>query len=259
MKSLRHLIAAVLSGSVAVGILSMTPARSAEFSTSQTTEIQGILKSYLMEHPEIIRDAITALDEKEKAAEDAARKKTLADLSGPVYSAPDGFVIGNPKGTVTLVEFFDYNCGYCKRALDDLDHLMKENKDLRVILRDFPILSPNSVQAAIIAVAAHDQFQGDKFWEFHRKLLATKGMVGKEQALDVAKSLGADMDKLTADAAKTSVKPAIQGSVDIAKELSLNGTPSYVLGDDVLIGAVGYDELNAKISNIRKCGKALCS
>jgi protein-disulfide isomerase len=254
MKSLRHMIAAV-----AAGFLATAPVQAAEFSTNQTTEIQTIIKSYLMEHPEVIRDAITALDEKEKAAEDAARKKTLADLSGPLYTAPDGFVIGNPKGTVTLVEFFDYNCGYCKRALDDLDRLMKENKDLRVILRDFPILSPNSVQASIIAVAAHDQLSGEKFWDFHRKLLGMKGMIGKDQALDVAKSLGADMTKLAGDAAKPDIRTAIQGSEDIAKNLSLNGTPSYVLGDDILIGAVGFDELNTKVGNIRKCGKVLCS
>jgi protein-disulfide isomerase len=254
MTRLRRTIAAV-----AACFLVIAPAQAAEFSTNQTTEIQTIVKSYLMEHPEIIRDAITALEEKEKAAEDAARKKTLADLSGPIYTAPDGFVIGNPKGTVTLVEFFDYNCGYCKRALEDLDRLMKENKDLRVILRDFPILSPNSVQASIIAVAAHDQLTGDKFWDFHRKLLGTRGMVGKEQALDVAKSLGVDMTKLASDAAKPDVRTAIQGSEDIAKNLALNGTPSYVLGDDVLVGAVGFDELNTKVGNVRKCGKALCS
>ncbi|WP_158808303.1 DsbA family protein [Beijerinckia sp. L45] len=254
MMSLRGAVAALVLGFAAI-----LPAQAAEFSADQTTEIKSIIKSYLLEHPEVLRDAITALDEKEKAAEADTRKKALTDLAGPIYNSPDGFVIGNPKGSVTLVEFFDYNCGYCKRALDDLDRLMKDNKDLRVILRDFPILSPNSVQASIIAVAAHEQFPGEKFWDFHRKLLGTKGMVGKDQALDVAKSMGADMDKLAKDAAKPEVRTAIQGSDEVAKGLSLNGTPSYILGDDVLIGAVGYDEINGKIGNVRKCGKVLCS
>jgi protein-disulfide isomerase len=254
MMSLRGVAAALV-----LCVTAVLPAQAAQFSADQTTEIKSIIKSYLLEHPEVLRDAITALDEKEKAAEADTRKKALGDLAGPIYNSPDGFVIGNPKGSVTLVEFFDYNCGYCKRALDDLDRLMKDNKDLRVILRDFPILSPNSVQASIIAVAAHEQFPGDKFWEFHRKLLGTKGMVGKEQALDVAKSMGADMDKLAKDAAKPEVRTAIQGSDEVAKGLSLNGTPSYILSDDVLIGAVGYDEINGKIGNVRKCGKVLCS
>ncbi len=254
MMNLRGLFAAVL-----IALASVPMARADSFSAEQTTEIRGIIKSYLLEHPEVIRDAITALDEKEKLAEADSRKKTLADLAGPIYNSPDGFVIGNPQGKVTLVEFFDYNCGYCKRALDDLDRLMKDNKDLRVILRDFPILSPNSVQAAIVASAAHDQFPAEKFWDYHRKLLLTKGMVGKDQAVDVARGMGADMDRLAKTAAKPEIRTAIQGSDDIAKSLALNGTPSYVLGDDVLIGAVGFDELNAKIGNVRKCGKVLCS
>ena len=254
MMSLRGAVAALV-----LCLTAMPQAQAAQFSADQTDEIKTIVKSYLLEHPEVLREAITALDEKEKLAESETRKKALGDLAGPIYNSPDGFVVGNPKGSITIVEFFDYNCGYCKRALDDLDRLMKDNKDLRVILRDFPILSPNSVQASIIAIAAHEQFPGEKFWEFHRKLLATKGTVGKDQALDVAKSMGADMDKLAKDAAKPEVKAAIRGSDEVAKGLSLNGTPSYILGDDVLIGAVGYDEINTKIGNVRKCGKAMCS
>ena len=254
MMSLRGLLTAAL-----VGLAAAAPARAASFSPEQSGEIREIIKGYLLEHPEVLRDAITALDEKEKMAETEGRRKALADLNGPIYNAPDGFVIGNPKGSVTLVEFFDYNCGYCKRALDDLDKLMKGNKDLRVILRDFPILSPNSVQAAIIASAAHDQFTGDKYWDYHRKLLGTKGLIGKDQAVEVAKNMGADMDRLAQTAAKPEIRAAIQGSDEMAKSLSLNGTPSYILGEDVLVGAVGFDELNTKIGNVRKCGKVMCS
>ena len=169
------------------------PTRAASFSADQKTEIEGIIKGYLLEHPEVLRDAITALDDREKMAEADARKKALGEMGGKIGEGEDAFVIGNPDGKVTLVEFFDYNCGYCKRALGDLDRLMKDNKDLRVVLRDFPILSPSSVDAAIIAGAAHVQFPGDKFWDFHRKLLATRGLVGKDQALAVAKDMGADM------------------------------------------------------------------
>ena len=136
---------------------------------------------------------------------------------------------------------------------------MKANKDLKVVLRDFPILSPNSVDAALVAGAAHEQFTGDKFWDFHRKLLATRGVVGREQALAVAKDMGADMDRLVNDAAKPQIRTAIQGSDTFAKSLNLNGTPSYVVGDDVLVGAVGFDDINQKLGNVRKCGKALCS
>ena len=258
MVSLRGMILGLALGGL-IGLPTAAPASAAQFSADQTTEIQGIIKSYLLAHPEVLRDAITELDSREKMAEADARKKALGDMGGKIGEGQDAFVIGNPDGKITLVEFFDYNCGYCKRALGDLDRLMKDNKDLRVVLRDFPILSPNSVDAAIIAGAAHEQFQGEKFWEYHRKLLATRGLVGKEQALSVAKEMGADMGRLGKDAAEPRIRTAIQGTDTLAKSLALNGTPSYVVGDDVQIGAVGYDDLNTSIGNIRKCGKAMCS
>ena len=254
MISLRGALAAI-----ALFVASGAPTYAAQFSADQTTEIQHIIKSYLMEHPEVLRDAITELDAREKNAEADARKKALVDLSGPLLNGPDGFVIGNPDGKINLVEFFDYNCGYCKRALGDLDHLMSVNKDLRVVLRDFPILSPSSVDAAIVAGAVHKQFTGDKFWDYHRKLLGLHGLVGKEQALGVAKEMGADMSQIAKDSANPQLRSAIQNSDNLAKSLSLNGTPSYVVGDDVLVGAVGFDDINSKLTNVRKCGKVACS
>ena len=254
MSSLRRLIIVI-----AVGLAAVVPAWAGQFSAEQTTEIRSIIKSYLMEHPEVLRDAITELDNREKMAENDARKKALNDLSGQLTSSPDGFVIGNPQGKITLVEFFDYNCGFCKRALPDLGRLMADNKDLKVVLRDFPILSPSSVDAALVAGAAHNQFPGDKFWDFHRKLLSERNLVGKEQAMAVAKDMGADMSKISDDAASPAVRKAIQQSDSLAKSLSLNGTPTYVVGDDVLVGAVGYDEINKAIGNVRKCGKSMCS
>lgn len=254
MSSLRGLLIAF-----AFAFVATDPALAAQFSSDQTTEIRSIIKSYLMEHPEVLRDAITELDNREKMAETDSRKKALADLGGQLGSAADGFVIGNPQGKVTLVEFFDYNCGYCKRALPDLARLISDNKDLKVVLRDFPILSPSSVDAALFAVAAHNQFPGDKFWDFHSKLLAEHGLVGKEQAQAVAKDMGADMSKLNDDAMNPKTRSAIEQSDALAKSLSLSGTPTYVVGDDVLVGAVGYDQINKTIGNVRKCGKALCS
>ena len=219
----------------------------------------SVIRDYLMANPEVLRDAIAELQTREKTAENDAQTKITADLSGPLYSPANGSVIGNPDGKVTLVEFFDYNCGYCKHAMSDLSHLLKANPDMRVILKDFPILSPGSVEAAQVAIAAHNQFKGDRFWEFHQKLLGSRGPVGRAQALAVAKDMGADMDRLQRDADKPEVKTGIAASNDLAKDLMLNGTPSYVVGEEVVVGAVGYDELKSKLDNVRKCGKATCS
>lgn len=253
MTSLRGLLIAL-----ALGLLTGVPAHAASFSPDQQTEIRKIIKDYLMEHPEVLRDAITELDNREKTAEANARKKALAEIGAKLADGRDSLVIGNPEGKITLVEFFDYNCGYCKRALGDLDKLMKANKDLRVVLRDFPILSPSSVDAALVALAAYNQFKGDKYWEYHRKLLSMR-TVGREQALEVAKSMGADMAKLEKDAADPKTRAAVQETISVAQTLNINGTPSYVVGDDAIIGAQGFAEITKRIDNVRKCGKAICS
>jgi protein-disulfide isomerase len=239
--------------------LAFSPARAEGFSPGQKAEIESIIKDYLVQNPEILREAIGVLEAREKAAETKARQDVAGDPSGLLYSGANQAVIGNPNGKITLIEFFDYNCGYCKRALGDLARLMKDNPDLRVVLRDFPILSPGSAEAAKVANAVRLQFSGDKFWQFHQKLLGSHGPVGKAEALAAAKDLGADMDRLAKDAAAPGVSAGIEESDKLAKSLQVTGTPSYVIGGDVVIGAVGYDELEAKVENIKKCGKVICS
>jgi protein-disulfide isomerase len=239
--------------------LAFSPACAESFSSGQKAEIEAIIKDYLLQKPEILREAIGVLEAREKAAEAKAREKVVSDPSGALFSAANQAVIGNPEGKITLIEFFDYNCGYCKRALSDLARLMKDNPDLRVVLRDFPILSPGSVEAAKIANAFLRQFQGEKFWEFHQKLLGSRGPVGKADALAVAKDLGADMDKLAKDAVAPEITTGIEESGKFAKSLQVTGTPTFVIGEDVVVGAVGYDELEAKVANIKKCGRAICS
>ena len=236
-----------------------SPLRAEGFSAGQKAEIEAIIKDYLLQKPEVLREAIGVLEAREKAAEAKAREKVVSDPSSTLFSPVNQAVIGDPAGKITLIEFFDYNCGYCKHALSDLARLMKDNPDLRVVLRDLPILSPGSVEAAKIANAFLRQFQGEKFWEFHQKLLGSRGQVGKAEALGVAKDLGADMDKMAKDAATPDITSGIEESGRFAKSLQVTGTPTYVIGEDVAVGAVGYDELEAKVANIKKCGKAICS
>jgi protein-disulfide isomerase len=251
-----------LVASLAVALTAFTfstPLAADEFSASQKSEIETIIKNYLMKNPEVLRDAINELENREKTAEAESRSKLLNNLQGPLYTSPYQAVVGNQNGKLTLIEFFDYNCGYCKKMLPDIARIMKDEPDLRVVLRDYPILSDASVEAAQVAAAVRNQFQGEKFWEFHQKLLGSHGPVGKAQALAVAQSLGADMDKIAKDMEAPSVKEGLDESDQLGRDLALNGTPSYVIGDDVVVGAVGYDALKAKLDNVRKCGKVVCS
>ncbi len=234
------------------------PAAAAEFSPAQTKEIGDIVRDYLIQHPEVLRDAMVELDRREKAEQAAAREKIISG-NPHLFSSTHQAVVGNPNGKITLVEFFDYNCGYCKKSLEDLAKLMKDEPNLRVVLKDFPVLGPGSVEAAQVASALRNQFTGDKFWAYHQKLLSTRGQVGKAQALAVAKDMGADMGKLERDMANPDVRAGIAEVMQMADGLNLTGTPSWVVGKEVVIGAVGYDELKDKIGNVAKCGKAVCS
>jgi protein-disulfide isomerase len=243
---------------MALLLAGLAPAGAEGFSADQRAEIESIVKNLLVEKPEILREAAAELDAREKLAEAKIREEIVGNPSGPLYSGTNQAVIGNPVGKITLIEFFDYNCGYCKRALTDLAKLMKDNPDLRVILRDLPILSPSSIDAAKIANAANNQFKGAKFWEFHQKLLGSRGQIGKSEAMAVAKELGADMDKLARDAAAPAVAEGVEESEKFARSLQITGTPSYVIGEEVVIGAVGFEDLQAKVVNTRKCGKAMC-
>jgi protein-disulfide isomerase len=244
---------------LALMLMAGRPAAAAEFSTAQKSEIEGIIKEYLVNNPELLRDALAELDRRQKDEENQARKKIVSEQSGALFSSAYQATVGNPNGKVTIVEFFDYNCGYCKRALDDMAKLMKSDPDLKIVLKDFPVLGPGSVEAAKIASAVRNQFKGDRFWEYHLRLLGSHGPVGKAQALAVAKELGADMERVEKDADASEVRKGIEETMQLADALSLTGTPSFIVGSDVVVGAVGYDELRNKIGNVRRCGKADCS
>lgn len=242
----------------AVGLAAVATPLRAELAVPQKAEIEKIVHDYLVANPEVIRDAIDELERRQKVAEADSRQKAVTQGADKLFNSANQAVIGNPAGDVTLVEFFDYNCGYCKRALDDIAKLIDGDPKLRVVLKDFPVLGAGSVEAAEVAGAARLQLKPEKFYEFHRKLLNTRGAVGKAQAIAVAKELGADPAKLEKDAKSPEAKASIKEVMELADSLNLSGTPSWVLGKEVIVGAVGYQQLKAKIDNTRKCGKTVC-
>jgi len=205
-----------------------------------------------------LREVSIELEKRQKVEEADLRSRAIAENKHDLYNSSFQAVIGNPNGKITLVEFFDYNCGYCKRALGDLVTLMKSEPELRVVLKDFPVLGPNSVDAALIASAARKQISGDKFFEFHQKLLLGHGPTGRDQALAVAKEMGLDMDKLQKDAKDPAVRAGLEDVMKVADSLNLTGTPSYVVGDEAVVGAVGLSELKKKVEATGKCGKTVC-
>lgn len=237
---------------------SATPAPS-RFSSDQKKDIENVIHAYIMAHPEVLQEALVELDKRQKAKEQDAREKITLDKDSPLFTSKYQMVLGNPQGDVTLVEFFDYNCGFCKKALSDNMKLLDTDKKLRIILKEFPVLGPGSVEASRVAMAARSEMTPEQERAFHLKLLGSPGMADKQKALKVAQEVGLDPAKLAKEMGSPDVTKGIQQSVAIADQLGLTGTPSFVLGGDVVVGAVGYDELKDKIAAVRKCGKSTCS
>ena len=218
------------------------------FSPSQRREIEGIVKSYLVAHPEVLQEATDALDKQQKQADAAKARETIQKDNATLFDSPHQVVLGNPQGNETVVEFFDYNCAFCKRALPDMLTLLKTNPNLKFVLKEFPVLGPGSVEAAHVAVAARMQDPtGKKYIEFHQKLLGGRGPADKARALAVAKEVGFDMPRLENDMNSDEVKTTIDEDMKLADALGVSGTPTYVVGDQVVVGAVGLDELKATL------------
>jgi len=230
------------------------PAGAQGFSDAQRGEIEGIIKDYLMKHPEVLQEVMNELEKKQQVAEAEKGKAAVKENATTLFDSSHQVTLGNPQGDVTLVEFFDYNCGYCKRALPDLVNLMKSDGKLKVVLKEFPVLGPGSVEAAHVAVALRMQDRsGKKYLEFHQKLLGGRGQVDKARALAVAKEVGVDMARLEKDMASDEVRASLEESMQLADKLGLNGTPSYVVGPNVVVGAVGLDALKEKVETARAC------
>jgi protein-disulfide isomerase len=229
------------------------------FTSQQQEALGGLVKDYLLKNPEVIQEALVELDKRQKDAEKAAQKKAVGEFAESLRGSTRNIVLGNPDGDVTLVEFFDYNCGYCKKALSDIRELLKSDPKLRLVIKDFPVLGPDSVEASLVALAAKLQLKPEAYWEFHQKLLETKGKIGKERALQVAREVGADQARLIKDLESVEVQGAIEEAMRIGDALKLQGTPAFILGDEIIFGVVGAEPLKAAIAGIRQCGKATCT
>jgi protein-disulfide isomerase len=228
------------------------------FSEPQRGEIEKIVRDYLLSHPEVLEEVSAELSKRQTAAETEKHEAAVAKNAQAIFSSPRGVTIGNKDGDVTFVEFFDYNCGYCKRAMADMLDLMKSDPKLKVVLKEFPVLGPGSVEAAQVAVAVRMQDPtGKKYLDFHQKLLGGKGQADKARAMAAAKEAGVDMAKLEKDLASPEVRATLEENFKLAEDMGMNGTPSYVIGKQVVIGAVGVDNLKEKIG-VARCGKAVC-
>ena len=227
------------------------------FTDEQKKALGEIIKDYLVKNPEVMIDVQNALDEKSQKEQDAKLKSFMADNAKSIYRAPNSSIAGDADGDITVVEFFDFNCGYCKRGLPEVQKLIHDDKKVRFVFKELPILAKGSEEAAKVALAAKRQ---GKYWEFHQVMLGSKGQANEASALKVAESLNLDMDKLKADMASDAVKTELADDIALAKKIGVNGTPHFLVGDKSVPGAPDdlHDQLETLVTEFRKNACSTC-
>lgn len=213
-------------------------------------EVKELALEAILENPEIVMQAVAILQERDAAAEEAARAEAMASLGEALTSAENAPVLGNPDGDVTLVEFYDYNCGFCRRAMPTLEALIAADPDLRVVMREFPILSEESVAAARVSLAA----MGQDGWEAFHVDLMDGPRADAAAAMTAAEAAGMDMDAIETALASGEVDAHIAQSRAMADALGIGGTPAFVIGDRIIPGAVPLEELQAAVEAAREEG-----
>ena len=269
MKSLT-LAAAVLAGSTlltphtaraqdAQDSRAPTEAIVRDYLAAHPEEVGEIVKGYFIKHPEAVGQILAELLKNRSGSSASGRARAAPDHSAAIaanaaelFSSPHQATLGDPQGDVTLVEFFDYNCGFCKRALSDTLALINDDPHLKIVLKEFPILGPGSAAAARIAVAARMQDPGGrKYLAFHQELLGSPGPASEAKALTAARDQGFDIGRIESDAASDEVAATLSEDMKLATALGFSGTPSYVIGKDVVMGAVGAAALKDRVARAR--------
>jgi protein-disulfide isomerase len=233
------------------------PLPAAALDDAQKKEFGEFIKEYLIQNPEIMLDVQDALQKKQEEARLVKANQVIGENSKSIFEAKDDISIGNPKGDVTIVEFFDYNCGYCRHALTDMQTMLKKDQNVRFVLKEFPILGPESVAAHKVSDAFR-KLAPEKYEKFHMALLGSEGRADEDSAIEVASSLGVNEKQIRAEMEKSPDTSSVQNAYDLAQKLGITGTPSYVIGNELVQGAVGFDDLEAKVKNMRTCGKTSC-
>jgi protein-disulfide isomerase len=220
-------------------------------------EVEGIVRDYLLKNPEILIEMQQLLEEKQREEQRLVSLEVIESARETIFNAEYDGVVGNPDGKTTIVEFYDYNCGFCKRAQEDMLALTAADPDLRFVLKEFPILGPDSQKAHVVSMAFR-KLMPEKYGEFHNRLLGSPGRAGEASAIKIALSLGADEAKLREEMNNPAIAEAFAETYDLANRLSITGTPSYVVGDEVVFGALGHEVLGEKIAMARRCSEGVC-
>jgi protein-disulfide isomerase len=228
-----------------------------DFNPDQRRAIEWIVKDYLINNPEVMMEIQASLEAKMEKLQNERMASAIKENAAELFKNASAPIAGNPKGDVTVIEFFDYNCGYCKKALGGLAQLMEKDRNVKVVLKEFPILSKGSEEAARVALAARNQ---GKYWEFHRAMLETPGQANEAVALRVAEKVGLDIARLKRDMASPEIKKELDQVRTLAQKMGIQGTPHFLVGERVIPGAPENlgDILAQNVAEVRREGCKVC-
>ena len=215
----------------------------------QEKAINKLIEDYIMDHPDIILKSIEEMRQREQRKEQEAIKENLIALEDEIMRNSTDPVVGNMDGDVTIVEFFDYRCGYCKNFYDTLFEVLNEDDNLRIVFKELPILGPSSLLAAKVAIAASRQ---NLYMPFHQKMMNLRGNFDEKRIFDIAEEVGLDLVRLKKDMSLGEVEGILTDTQTLANKLSIAGTPAIILGSAIVRGAIGKEELKAMIAAARK-------
>ncbi|MAY62501.1 MAG: disulfide bond formation protein DsbA [Rhizobiales bacterium] len=252
---LKRLTTGAMAAMLAASTAFVMPARALD--DAQKEEMGAFVREYLLANPEILQEMQTALQTKQEAEAAEKAKAAIVANRDALTAAPEDIVLGNPEGDVTIVEFFDYNCGYCKHALQDMNAIIEGDDQVRFVLKEFPILGPDSLAAHRVAMSFR-KLMPDKYGEFHRTLLGSEGRATEDSAMELAVKLGAEEAEVRTGMEDPAISDSIKQAYSLADQLGINGTPSYIVGDEAVFGALGADVLEEKVANLRSCNSTVC-
>ena len=213
-------------------------------------QVEKTIHQYLLEHPAVILEVLDVLRAREQRAEAGRTRAGLAAHREALVNDPSSPVAGNPDGDVTLVEFFDYRCPYCKRVLSSVMAVLDDDPGIRIVYKEFPILGPVSVVAARAALASRKQ-DPDKYLAFHNALMSSRGQMTEARVMQIADDIGFDVERLKADMALPEIDQTIERNLALARALGITGTPSFVIGDQLIPGAISLEALRKLIAQAR--------
>lgn len=246
-----------LMAALLIGMSTVAPLPAAALDDTQKQEFGAFIREYLLANPEIIEEMSQALEIKKEAESRVMAETAIAKNKDAIFNAPEDIVLGNPAGDVTVVEFYDYNCGFCKRAMTDMIDLLDKDPNVRFVLKEFPILGPDSMAAHRVAMSFR-ALAPEKYSEFHIKLLGADVRATESYAIEVAKGFGIEEAALRAGMDDPAIDQSIRQTYELANALGISGTPSFVVGNEAVFGAVGAETLLAKIANVRQCESTVC-